>query len=81
MEFFAGFKESGRVTICWFWAPVGVRKSGILKVDFLRGQNFSFETLRKKKWKILMKKPLTCVKHDGKNVKEVKMHNFLNLRN
>ena len=38
----------------------------ILKVDFLRGQIFSFEILRKKKWKNITKNHLICVKNDNK---------------
>ena len=52
--------------------------SDIIKVDFLRGQNFCFEILHKKKSKNITKKHLLCVKYEEeKNVKEVKMHNFL----
>ena len=49
-----------------------------LKSIFLRGQNFSFEILRKKKWKNITKNCLICVKHEEeKTAKEVKMHKFL----
>ena len=41
----------------------------ILKVDFLRGQNFSFEILSKKKeGKYHTKNRLICVKHEEKNL-------------
>ena len=49
----------------------------ILKVFFLRGQNFSFEILRKKKCKNITKNHLICVKHGEKTAKEVKKHKFL----
>ena len=49
----------------------------ILKVDFfLRGQNFSFEILCRKKCRNITKNHLICVKHEEKTVKEVKMHKF-----
>ena len=44
---------------------------------FLRGQNFRFEILRKKEFKHITKNHLICVKHEEKNVKEVKMHKLL----
>ena len=40
----------------------------ILKVDLLRGQNFSLEILRKKNGKISLQNPLMCVKHDKKKL-------------
>ena len=49
----------------------------ILKVDFVRGQNFCFEIFCKKKYKNFTKNHLICVKHEEKKVKQVKMHNFL----
>ena len=51
--------------------------SDILKVDFLRGQNFSFEILHKKKCKNIPKNHLIYVKHEEKTLKQVKMHTFL----
>ena len=38
-------------------------------IFFLRGQNFSFEILRKKKCKNITKNHLICVKHGEKNCK------------
>ena len=50
----------------------------ILKVDFLRCPNFSFEILRKKKWKNITKNHLSvCEKFRKKTVKEVSINNFL----
>ena len=43
----------------------------------MRVQNFSFEILRKKKYKNITKNHLMCKKHEEKTVKEVKMHIFL----
>ena len=43
----------------------------------MRGLNFSFEILRKKNYKNLTKNYIICVKHDEKNVEEVKMYKFL----
>ena len=43
----------------------------------MRGQNFSFEILRKKRCKNIPKNHLLCVKHEEKTAKEVKMHKFL----
>ena len=48
---------------------VRTHDTDILKVDFLRGQNFSFEILRKKKCKNITKNHLICVKHEEKNCK------------
>ena len=51
--------------------------SDILKLDFLRGQNFSFfllHILRKKKYKNIPKNHIICFKCEEKTVKEVKMH-------
>ena len=58
-------------TLSWFL-------SDILKADFfLRGQNFSFEFMCRKKCKNITKNHIICVKHEEKTVKEVKMHEFL----
>ena len=43
----------------------------------MRGQNFSFEIVRKKKCKNITKNHLICVKHEEKTAKEVKMHKLL----
>ena len=45
----------------------------IEKVDFLRGQNFNFEILHKKKWKNITENHLICVKNEEKTVKDVKL--------
>ena len=45
----------------------------------MRGQNFNFEILRKKKDKNITKNHLLCVKYEEeKTAKEVKMNEFLN---
>ena len=41
---------------------------------FLRGLNFRFEILRKKKSKNHTKNHILCVNHEAKTVKEVKMN-------
>ena len=52
--------------------------SDILKVDFLRGQNFSLTFLcARNSAKLTQKNHIICVNHEEKKVKEVKMHKFL----
>ena len=58
----------GNVSVLW---------PDILKVDFLLGQNFSFQILSKTKCKNITKNHLICVKHEENNVKEVKIHKFV----
>ena len=45
----------------------------------MRGQNFSFEIMGKKRWKNITKNHLICVKHEYKKntVKAFKMRNLL----
>ena len=43
----------------------------------MRGQNFSFEMLRKKKCKYIIKNHQIRVKHEEKTVKDVKMNHFV----
>ena len=52
----------------------------ILKVDFLRGQNFIFEILRKKKCKNHTKNHIKCVNHEEKTVKRGVNAYILSLR-